>query len=183
MKNIFLLITILLTASGCSSKQSSADIETDMKLADAPAWVNEGTNTVSNEDGRLIHGVGSAPAMGDLSLQKATADNRARAEIARIMSTFIDSTLADYSASNGESFDMSVDKTLKSSTRAALSGAIIIGSWRSTKSGEVYSFAELDLKKLETSIANADKVNQSFKDYSKQNLEANFDRFTQGNNQ
>jgi hypothetical protein len=77
---------------------------------------------------------------------------------------------------------MSVDKTLKSSTRAALSGAIIIGSWRSTKSGEVYSFAELDLKKLETSISNADKVNQSFKDYSKQNLEANFDRFTQGNN-
>ena len=175
MKNVFLLITVLLVASGCSSKQSSEDIETDMKLADAPAW--------SNEDGRLIHGVGSAPAMGDLSLQKATADNRARAEIARIMSTFIDSTLADYSASNGESFDMSVDKTLKSSTRAALSGAVIIGSWRSTKSGEVYSFAELDLKKLETSISNADKVNQAFKNYSKQNLEANFDRFTQGNNQ
>jgi hypothetical protein len=182
MKNIFLLITVLLTASGCSSKQSSADIETDMKLAGAPAWVNQGTNAISNEEGRLIHGVGSAPAMGDLSLQKATADNRARAEIARIMSTFIDSTIADYSASNGESFDMSVDKTLKSSTRAALSGAVIIGSWRSTESGEVYSFAELDLKKLETSISNADKINQSFKDYSKQNLETNFDRFTKENN-
>jgi hypothetical protein len=182
MKNIFLLITVLLTASGCSSKQSSADIETDMKLADAPAWVNQGTNAISNEEGRLIHGVGSAPAMGDLSLQKATADNRARAEIARIMSTFIDSTIADYSASNGENFDMSVDKSLKSSTRAALSGAIIIGSWRSTQSGEVFSFAELDLEKLETSISNADKINQSFKNYSKQNLEANFDRFTKENN-
>jgi hypothetical protein len=153
-----------------------------MKLADAPAWVNQGTNAISNEEGRLIHGVGSAPAMGDLSLQKATADNRARAEIARIMSTFIDSTIADYSASNGENFDMSVDKSLKSSTRAALSGAIIIGSWRSTQSGEVFSFAELDLEKLETSISNADKINQSFKNYSKQNLEANFDRFTKENN-
>ncbi len=182
MKNILLLITVLLTASGCSSKQSSADIETDMKLAGAPAWVNQGTNAISNEEGRLIHGVGSAPSMGDLSLQKATADNRARAEIARVMSTFIDSTIADFSASNGESFDMSVDKTLKSSTRAALSGAVIIGSWRSTESGELFSFAELDLEKLETSINNADKINQSFKDYSKQNLEANFDRFSKENN-
>ena len=183
MKNVLLLLIVLLAATGCSSKQSSEDIETDMQLDGAPAWVNEGTNTVSNEDGRLIHGVGSAPAMGDLSLQKSTADNRARAEIARIMSTFIDSTLADYSASNGDNFDMSVDKTLKSSTRAALSGAVIIGSWRSPKSGQLFSFAELDLKKLEASISNAAKINQSFKNYSEQNLEANFDRFTKGNNQ
>ena len=181
MRNIFLLITILLITVGCSSKQSSSDIETDMKLEDAPAWVNQGTNAVSNDNGRLIHGVGSAPVMGDLSLQKSTADNRARAEIARVMSTFIDSTLADYSASNGESFDMSVDKTLKSSTRAALSGAVIIGSWRSSKSGDVYSFAELDLKKLEASISNADKINKSFKEFSKKHLHANFDRFTKEN--
>ena len=102
MRNILLLVTVLFVATGCSSQKSSTDIESDMGLENAPAWVNNGTNAVSNEDGQLIHGVGSAPAMGDLSLQKATADNRARAEVARIMSTFIDSTLADYSASNGE---------------------------------------------------------------------------------
>ncbi len=181
MRNILLLVTVLLVATGCSSTKSSTDIESDMGLEDAPAWVNNGTKTVSNEEGQLIHGVGSAPAMGDLSLQKATADTRARAEVARIMSTFIDATLADYSASNGEGFDMSVEKTIKSSTKAALSGATIIGSWRDKNSGEVYSFAELNLNTLEASISNADKVNKSFKQYSEKNLEANFERFTKEN--
>lgn len=183
MRNILLLVAVLLVATGCSSKKSSTDIESDMGLKDAPAWVNNGTNAVSNENGQLIHGVGSAPAMGDLSLQKSTADNRARAEVARIMSTFIDSTLADYSASNGEGFDMSVEKTIKSSTKAALSGAVIIGSWRDIDSGLVYSFAELNLNTLEASISNADKINQSFKQYTEKNLEANFERFTKENNE
>ena len=181
MRNILLLVAVLLVATGCSSKKSSTDIESDMGLKDAPAWVNNGTSAVSNKDGQLIHGVGSAPSMGDLSLQKATADNRARAEVARIMSTFIDSTLADYSASNGEGFDMSVEKTVKSSTKAALSGAVIIGSWRDTNSGVVYSFAELNLNTLEASIGNADKINESFKKYTEKNLEANFKRFTKEN--
>ncbi len=181
MRKILLLVTTLLVVTGCSSKNSSTDIESDMGLKGAPAWVNNGTNAVSNEEGQLIHGVGSAPAMGDVSLQKATADNRARAEVARIMSTFIDSTLSDYSASNGEGFDMSVEKTIKSSTKAALSGAVIIGSWRDTNSGDIYSFAELNLNTLETSISNADKINQSFKQYSEKNLEANFERFTKEN--
>ena len=181
MRNILLLVTTLLVATGCSSTKSSTDIESDMGLDGAPAWVNEGTKAISNEEGQLIHGVGSAPAMGDRSLQKATADNRARAEVAKIMSTFIDSTLADYSSSNGDAFDMSIEKTLKSSTKAALSGAKIMGSWLDPKSGEVYSFAELNLNSLETSIGNADKVNKAFKQYSQKNLEANFERFTQEN--
>ena len=183
MKNILLLVTVLLVATGCSSNKSSTDIESDMGFKGAPAWVNNGTKTVSNENGQLIHGVGSAPAMGDISLQKATADNRARAEVARIMSTFIDSTLVDYSASNGEGFDMSVEKTIKSSTKAALSGAVIIGSWRDINSGDIYSFAELNLNTLEASINNADKINQSFKQYTEKNLEANFERFTKENNE
>ena len=181
MRNILLLVTVLLVTAGCSSQKSSTDIDSDMGIEGAPAWVNNGTNAVSNEEGQLIHGVGSAPAMGDISLQKATADNRARAEVARIMSTFIDATLADYSASNGEGFDMSVEKMVKSSTKAALSGAVIIGSWRDTHSGDVYSFAELNLNTLETSISNADKINQSFKQYTEKNLEADFERFTKEN--
>jgi len=181
MRNILLLAMALLVATGCSSKKSSTDIESDMGLKGAPTWVNNGTSAVSNEDGQLIHGVGSAPDMGDISLQKATADTRARAEVARIMSTFIDSTLADYSTSNGEGFDMSVEKTIKSSTKAALSGAVIIGSWRDSSSGVIYSFAELNLNTLETSISNADKINQSFKKYTEKNLEANFERFAKEN--
>ncbi|MCZ6579496.1 MAG: hypothetical protein O6927_09175, partial [Gammaproteobacteria bacterium] len=77
--NTFSILFLALVLGACSSKTV---IESDMGLSGAPDWVNEGTQAVKDDDGRLIHGVGMAPAMGDVSLQKATADNRARAEIA-----------------------------------------------------------------------------------------------------
>jgi hypothetical protein len=56
-----------------------------------------------------------------------------------------------------------------------------LGCWFVGLCGVVYSFAELNLNSLETSISNADKVNKAFKQYSQKNLEANFERFTQEN--
>ena len=95
MVGLALLITL-----GCSS---STDIESDLGIEDAPDWVNEGSQAVSNKRGRLIQGVGSAPRLGDASLQKATADNRARAEVARIMASYMDIVMEDYSASSAGS--------------------------------------------------------------------------------
>ena len=77
LTNTLSVLFLALLLSACSDKSF---IESDMGLSDAPDWVNEGTQAVSDDDGRLIHGVGMAPAMGDVSLQKATADNRARAD-------------------------------------------------------------------------------------------------------
>ncbi len=170
-----LLVASLLLFAGCSS--NNTDIESDMGIEDAPDWVNQGTQAISNNKGKLIHGIGSAPKMGDLSLQKSTADNRARAELARIMSTFMDATLSDYTASNGEQFEISVQKSIKSSTQVALNGSHIIGNWRDKKSGMLYSFAELDLKKLQSSITNAEAMNASFKKYFNDEFDASFDRF------
>jgi len=169
------VVTSVFLFTGCSS--NNTDVESDMGFDNAPDWVNEGTKVADNKKGKLIHGIGSAPKMGDLSLQKSTADNRARAEIARIMSTFMDATISDYNASNGEQFDMSVQQSIKSSTQIALNGAHIIANWRDKKSGEIFSFAELDLKKLQSSIANAETMNASFKKYFNDEFNMNFDRF------
>ena len=66
--NTFSVLLLALLLGACSSKTV---IESDMGMDHAPDWVNEGTQAVNNDDGRLIHGVGMAPAMGDISLQKA----------------------------------------------------------------------------------------------------------------
>ena len=168
----FLVLALLLAA--CSSQTY---IESDMGLSDAPDWVNEGTQAVSDDDGRLIQGVGMAPTMGDVSLQKSTADNRARAEIARVLSTYVDAVINDYTASSGEDADLNVEREIRSTTQLALSGARILGHWKDENTGDVYAFAELDMDSVDETLATATSLSDAFKDHYKTTADANFDRF------
>lgn len=169
------LLAVLITA--CSATQ---EIESDLGIDGAPDWVNEGTQAVDNDDGRLIYGVAFAPPVNDVALQTAAADNRARAEIARVVSTYINSTLNDYAASSGEVATSSLEHSLTSSTQTVLNGTKIKGRWRDTKTGNIYSFAELDMAALDDAIAAAAKLSQGFKEFYKENATANFERFLKG---
>ena len=172
--NTFSVLFLALVLGACSSKTT---IESDMGLSDAPDWVNEGTQAVSDDDGRLIHGVGMAPAMGDVSLQKATSDNRARAEIARVLSTYVDAVIKDYTASTGSDADLSVEREIRSTTQLALSGARILGHWKNEENGDVYAFAELDMDAVNKSLETATALSDAFKGHYNENANANFDRF------
>lgn len=166
------LMSVLLVA--CSS---GTRITSDMQIKGAPDWVNEGTQAVKNKDGRLIHGMGEAPSMGDSSLQKSTADNRARAEIARVLSTVLDDTYSEYTSSTGGEADGSVARALNSSTQQALSGARILGHWKDKKTGIVYALAELDTRALDKALATSNTLSENFRMYYEQNAGAGFDRF------
>ncbi len=174
LSSTFSVLFLALVLGACSSKTT---IESDMGLSDAPDWVNEGTQAVKDDDGRLIHGVGMAPAMGDISLQKATADNRARAEIARVLSTYVDAVINDYTASSGSDADLSVEREIRSTTQLALSGARILGHWKDEDTENVYAFAELDMEAVDKSLATATSLSEAFKGHYKENASANFERF------
>jgi len=179
MKRVVILgvcVAVVAVLAACAGKTK---IESDMGMKGAPDWVNEGTQAVDDKDGRLIHGVGMAPAMGDTSLQKGTADNRARAEIARALSIYIDTTLSDYAASAGANTDTDVMREIRGTTQLALSGAKILGRWKDKKTGDIYSFAELDLEVLDETLATATNLHKSFQEYYSRNANAAFERFTE----
>jgi len=92
-----IFIAMMFAAAGCSSGPTK--VESDMGLKGVPDWVNEGTATFKTKDGRLFHGVGSAEVIGDLSFQTSVADDRARAEIARILTSYMEVVSRDYVAS------------------------------------------------------------------------------------
>lgn len=163
-----------LALGACSSKTV---IDSDMGISGAPDWVNEGTQAVENNEGRLIHGVGMAPPMGDVSLQKSTADNRARAEVARVLSVYIDAVSKDYTASSGGEADLNVEREIHSTTQLVLSGARILGHWKDEDTNDVYAFAELDMDAVENMLTTATSLSDAFKKYYKENSGANFDRF------
>jgi hypothetical protein len=174
---LFALIVLTGFIAACSS---TTKVESDLGIKGAPNWVNEGTNVLNNKDGRLFHGVGSASPTGDLSLQKSVADDRARAEVARVLSSYMDVVSNDYMASaksgdNGVS-EESVSRQIKNLSKVNLTGARIIGSWRDPKTNIIYSVAELDMKQVKDTLNGVQDMNTDLKRYIETQADNIFDR-------
>ena len=171
-------IALALVLAACASGPTV--VESDLGMKGVPDWVNKGTSVLNDRDGRLFHGVGSSPAMGDESLQRSTADDRARAEVARILSTFMDVIGNDYVAATGTganaSAEQAVSRQIKAVTKQNLSGSKIIGRWKDAKTNVVWSISELDLKQVKTTAQGAKDMNEDLRRYIDRNAENIFDK-------
>lgn len=166
---------------GLAACSGNSSVESDLSIKGAPDWVNEGTQAISNDDGRLIYGVGMSAVVGDTSLQKNVSDNRARAEVASILSTTVDSSSGDYTTASGGVANNSVEQQIKTQTQLALKGAKVIGRWRNEESGDIYSIVELDLDNLEDAIERAKGLTDEVKQQAIAKTNMNFDRFVKEN--
>ncbi|HEY6239817.1 MAG TPA: hypothetical protein VIW78_03190 [Burkholderiales bacterium] len=175
---IFFAAAFALALAACFGGKTM--VESDLGIKGAPDWVNKGTAVLNDKDGRLFHGVGSSPSLGDEALQRSTADDRARAEVARMLSTYLDVVGNDYAASSGTganaSADQSVSRQIKAVTKVNLAGSKIIGRWKDSKTNTVYSIAELDLKQVKTTLENANSMNEDLRRYVGRNAENIFDK-------
>lgn len=164
--------------AACSSGPTK--VESDLGIKGAPDWVNEGTNILNNKDDRLFHGVGSASPTGDMSLQKSIADDRARAEVARVLSSYMDVVTNDYmaAAKSGETgvTEESVSRQVKNLSKVNLTGAKIIGSWRDPRTNTIYSIAELDMKHVKDTLSGVQDMNTDLKRYIETQADNIFDR-------
>ena len=175
---LFAAAALTLGLAACGG--SKTVVESDLGIKGAPDWVNKGTQAVNDKDGRLFHGVGSAPSLGDDALQRSTADDRARAEVARMLSTYIDAVSSDYSGAAGTgtnaSADQSVSRQIKAVTKQNLAGSKIIGRWKDSRTSMVYSIAELDLRSVKTTLEGANGMNDDVKRYLGRNADNIFDK-------
>lgn len=163
--------------AACGGKTT---VESDLGIKGAPDWVNEGTNILNDKGGRLFHGVGMAPPVGDMSLQKSAADDRARAEVARVLSSYMTVASKDYISSataGGETVaESSLTRDIENLTKLNLTGVKIIGNWRDKKSNNIWSIAELDMKYMKDTFKGAQEMNQGFANYLDKNADNIFDK-------
>lgn len=181
-KSYFSIGTLIISAllfAGCSSKTT---VESDLHIADAPDWVNEGNQMLNDEDGRLFHGIGSAPPMGDHSLQKNTADDRARAEVARVFSSFLTIASKDYSTAASQAgeyiSEQSASRQVDNLTQVNLTGAKIIARWQDENTGFIWSLAELDLARVQKTLDKAETMSPALKEFLSQQGNTIFDQLT-----
>jgi len=183
MIKLFYLILLGMAISGCSTKSVQtevAQVESNLGIKGAPDWVNKGSNILSGKNGRMFYGVGSATPQGDMALQKAIADDRARAEIARILSSYLEVLSTDYMATvklaGTNVNEEQVSLQIKNTTKVNMAGARIIGSWRDPKSNAIWSIAELDMKRVKSTMAGVNDMNADLKHYIDTSAENIFDR-------
>ena len=180
LMTIGIMLSVMTVLVACAGK---TQVKSDLYIKHAPDWVNEGTNILKNRNGRLFHGVGSAPAMGDMSLQTSTADNRARAELARILSSYMEVVSNDYSSATptaGEAnSSQSISRQIENLTRVNLTGSRIIGRWRDKKTDTIYSIAELDMKQVKQTLEGVQDMNQGLKQYLTSEGDNIFDRMAE----
>lgn len=163
---------------------SNTVVESNLGIKGAPDWVNEGKQAFKDGKNRFFRGIGSAPSMNDPSLQKTTSDNRARAELAQIFSSYMDVVASDYSAAVASSDDLvneqAVSRNVKSITKLNLTGAEIIARWQDKKSGVVYSLAEIDMKKFKTVASAAKNMDPKLKQFIETQADNIFDAMNTG---
>jgi len=170
LKGLCILMAIgVLFAMGCAGKKPVAP--------QVPAWVNKGSGAFDVDKGKVFYGVGIASGIKNRALLVSTADNRARAEIAKELETYVAVLAKDYMASTtaGEmttsSEEQHVEQALKTFTKTTLHGARIIDHWRDPADGSLFSLCEMDLFAFKNALDDYKELDAKVRDYVKENAE------------
>jgi len=172
-----LLVGIAWTLLACASHSSLSDA-TDAN--GVPAWVSEGSVIRTSKDGRRFHGVGSAPMLGDFSLQTSTADNHARSEINRILASYVEIVSRDFIASGDAEEsgfnDQHVAQQMDQLANIDLAGIQVIGHWTDKQNKVVYSIAEVNMQQVRDAIKSAESLHPGLRQFIKEEGDNIFDR-------
>lgn len=141
-------------SSGAPERQITATTGTNYDDNGLPGWVNRGSAAIIGETGRIFYGMGMAGGIKNPSLLRMTADNRARAEVAKQFEVFTASLMKDYMDSTGA---QQVEQAIKTLTKKSLKGSEIVDRYID-KDGTMYALAQVDLKRVETVIKQAEEM-------------------------
>jgi len=153
----FVISLSIIFIAGCSSTPKQ------------PEWVRQGSGGYKTKEGKAFYGVGSVTGIKNPSLERATADNRARAEIAKVFNTYTAALMKDYQAATIAKDpklsveEQNVEQTIKTFTKAELSGVEIVDHWRIPETGEFFSLAKMDLDRFKDHLNRAQELKEEIR--------------------
>ena len=184
MKTIVLLMAAALLLAGCPGPSAPPPEKQPLynpEQTTTPDWVLRGAGAMSGDKGKVLYGVGSAPKMVDISMQRDRAINRGRAAILKIFNTYIAYMMKDYARSttagdmSKESYEADVLQVQKTISIGDLNGAQLADTWRDPADGTIYTLVVLDLAAVSDILANKGSLDAKLRDYVRANAEKAFD--------
>ena len=104
-----------------------------------PKWVQKGSGAFNEKDSKAFYGVGAVVGVRNEPLAWDTAENRARAEIAKTFETYTGYLMRDYAASTTagdftrNTEEQNVERAIKTVTTATLSGCARLTAIKTTR--------------------------------------------------
>ncbi len=150
----------------------------------APDWVNKGGGAFKDKGQDVFYGVGIFRGSMNPALARDAADDRARADVAKILNTYVADLQKDYmeAVTAGDqsktSDEQLVSETMKSFTKITLTGAVIVDHWKDPSDGTLYSLCKLDMNSMQKTLDQAKELDSKVRDYVKANAEKAFDDLT-----
>jgi hypothetical protein len=147
-----------------------------------PKWVKQGSGAYSEDNQKAFYGVGSVTGVKNESLAWDTAENRARAEVAKNFETYTAYLMRDYSAStNAADFtksteEQNVERAIKTFTATTLNGVRPIQRWMDEKSGTYYVLTKLDFNEMKSAMEQSKELNKEVRDFVRKNADRLFER-------
>lgn len=164
----FILPLGIFLMAGCASTP---------KGAKGPEWVWKGSGAFDVEKGKIFYGVGIASGIKNKALLVSTANNRARAGIAKTLETYVAALAKDYMASttagdmSATSEEQHVEEALKTFSKTTLHGATIIDHWLDPDDGTMYALCELDMLAFKEALDAYKELDSKVRDYVRENAE------------
>ena len=175
-KTLTVMAVLMLSACGSNAPQQSNQV----LHANGPDWVNKGSGAFGGDKGKVFYGVGLVSGVHNAALRRSTADARARAEIQKILDSYVavlnksyqaSTTAGDMSASSEEQH---VQETLKSFSQGEVSGALIVDHWVDND-GTEYALAQLDMASFADNMSKMKELNAKVRDAVRANADKAFD--------
>lgn len=147
-----------------------------------PNWVKKGSGAFNEKDAKAFYGVGSVIGVRNEPLAWDTAENRARAEIAKTFETYTGYLMRDYSASttagdfSRNTEEQNVERAIKTVTTATLSGVRPIERYKDEKTGTYYVLAKLSLEDMKNNLDQMKELNAQVRDFVRKNADRLFER-------
>lgn len=169
---IIVSVSIFLMLGCTSGPKKSAD-----SAIEGPTWVTKGSGAFDVEGTKVFYGVGAATGIKNKALLRQTSDNRARAEIAKILEIYVASLTKDYMAAttagdmSKSSEEQHVETALKTFTKTTLHGATVIDRWMDPADRSMYSLCELDLIAFKDSLDEYKELDEKVRDFVRENAE------------
>ncbi len=152
----------------------------DLRIKDAPNWVNDGTIYTTVQGERYFYGVGSSPVVGDPDLQKAISKSRATSEAKRILTAWLDALAADYlkskAAKSNHADSAAVQNQLKSFANAMKERLNLAARWKDPRTGSLYSLALLDMTTMKSAAAESQLLDEAIREHIQKHGSKLFDR-------
>ncbi len=168
-----LVVVSLASLTACSGKHKL--------VAGAPEWVNKGSGAFDDEGDRVFYGVGGITGISSQTLAVQTADQRARADIAKQLDTYVANLYRDYQTSTAatmgqqEAQAQHVEQSLKTFTQVSVKGAKVVDHWKDPETNTIYSLVRLDLDGVKATLEQMKEMDPSLRGFVQSNAEKAFD--------